>query len=70
MVRRGLSVRGLAKAAGLSAPTISTALAGRAIAAYSLRQIAETLTRIPPIDIVDALLTDGPDVSTSGSLGV
>lgn len=56
MVRRGLSGRELAKAAGLSAPTVCTALAGRPIATRSLQLIAETLSRIPPNTVADALL--------------
>lgn len=56
MVRRGLSGRELAKAAGLSAPTICTALAGRPIATRSLQLIAQTLTSIPPLAVADVLL--------------
>jgi transcriptional regulator with XRE-family HTH domain len=62
MVRRGLSARELARAAGVSAPTVGTALAGRPIATRSLQLIAETLGRIPPLAVVDALL----DSSTPG----
>ena len=56
MERRGLSARELARVAGLSAPTVCTALAGRPIAMRSLQLIAETLSRIPPSTVADALL--------------
>lgn len=56
MERRGLTARGLARAAGLSAPTVCTALSGRPIATRSLHLIAETLTRIPPNELSDVLL--------------
>jgi len=56
MDRRGLSARELARVAGLSAPTVCTALAGRPIAQRSLQLIAETLSRIPPNTVADTLL--------------
>jgi transcriptional regulator with XRE-family HTH domain len=56
MARRGLSVTELARASDLSAPTVSTALAGRAISVRSLQLIAAALTRLPTIEVIDSLL--------------
>jgi transcriptional regulator with XRE-family HTH domain len=70
MARRGMSARELAKAAGLSAPTVGTALAGRPIAIRSLQMIARTLADIPANEVVDALLgAGGGSVSTLGNEG-
>lgn len=56
MTRRGLSVTDLARAAKLSHPTVSAALAGRAISSQSLQLIAAALTRLPVIEVIDSLL--------------
>ncbi len=53
---RGLLLQDLADAAGLSAPTISHALAGRPISAHSLRAIAAALCRVEPLEGVEQLL--------------
>jgi transcriptional regulator with XRE-family HTH domain len=57
MMRRGLSATDLAHASGLSAPTVSAALAGRAISTRSLQRIAAALTSLPIIAVIDSLLT-------------
>ena len=56
LARRGWSAADLARQSGISAPTISAALAGRAIAARSLAMIAECLDRSPPIGAIDTLM--------------
>jgi len=56
--RRGLSTGDLARQAKLSVRTVRAAMAGNRIAPASLRLIAETLARIPVLDIADALLLD------------
>lgn len=56
MARRGLSATELARAAKLSPPTISAALAGRPISATSFSLIGKALMRIPPVDVLDSLL--------------
>jgi transcriptional regulator with XRE-family HTH domain len=61
MARRGLSVTDLACAAKISHPTVSAALAGRAISSQSLQLIAVALTRLPVIEIIDSLLASGQD---------
>ncbi len=61
MTRRGLSVTDLARAAKISHPTVSAALAGRAISSQSLQLIAAALTRLPTIEVIDSLLAIGPD---------
>jgi transcriptional regulator with XRE-family HTH domain len=58
LARRGLSATHLAREAGLSTPTITAALAGRAISATSLSLIAKALTRLPAMDVIDSLLLD------------
>ncbi len=62
MARRGWSAADLARQSGVSAPTISAALAGRAIAARSLAMIADCLDRSPPIGAIDALIAGGWDL--------
>lgn len=56
MSRRGLRAIDLARAAGLSAPTVSAALSGRAISITSLRLIVVALTQAPVLRGVDELL--------------
>jgi hypothetical protein len=61
LARRGLSASQLAREAGLSTPTITAALGGRAISATSLRLIAQALTRLPALDVIDSLLLAEPE---------
>ena len=56
MARRGWAARDLAREARLSEATVSTALAGKPIAARSVGLIADALTRVPALPAVDALL--------------
>jgi len=56
MTRRGWAATDLAREARLSQATISTALAGRPVAAKSLALIATALSRAPVLDIVDSLI--------------
>jgi transcriptional regulator with XRE-family HTH domain len=66
LARRGWSAADLARAARVSAPTISAALAGRPISAQSLRLIAAALTKAPVIDVIDSLILSGPDDHSLG----
>ncbi len=54
--RRGWSHADLARAAGVSAPTITTAMSGRPISAETLRKIALALSVSPPLAGIDELL--------------
>jgi lambda repressor-like predicted transcriptional regulator len=56
MARRGWAATDLARAARLSQATISTALAGKPIAAQSLALIAKALHKTPIIDNIDSLI--------------
>jgi transcriptional regulator with XRE-family HTH domain len=56
MTRRGWAATDLARESRLSQATISTALAGRPVAAKSLALIATALSRAPVLDVVDALI--------------
>jgi len=56
MVLRGLSASDLARAARLSAATVSAALAGRPVAPRTLALIAEALGRVPVVDHLGDLL--------------
>jgi transcriptional regulator with XRE-family HTH domain len=56
MARRGWSRADLARAAGISAPTVTMALAGRPVAARTLRQIGLALAKAEPITGIDSLL--------------
>ncbi len=67
MARRGWNASDLAREASLSPPTVSAALAGRAIAPKSLFRIAEALVRAPTIDVVDVLLMSDRGPGSSGS---
>lgn len=62
MARRALSGSDLAKAAGVGAATVSTALAGRPIATRSLQLIVNALTHIPPVAVADLLLDGGEGI--------
>jgi transcriptional regulator with XRE-family HTH domain len=53
---RGLTGMDLARASGLSAATISAALAGRGVSMQTLRLIARTLTTLPKVAILDSLV--------------
>jgi hypothetical protein len=61
MARRGWDAIDLAREARLSAATVSSALAGRPIAAASLRLIAEALVRVPAVAVLDRLIVDEQD---------
>ena len=56
VVRRGWGHADLARAAHVSAPTISAAMAGRPVAASTLRRIAIALAEAPPVSGVDSIL--------------
>jgi lambda repressor-like predicted transcriptional regulator len=56
LARRGWAARDLAREARLSEATVSTALAGKPIAARSLALITEALVRAPILPAVDGLL--------------
>lgn len=60
-LRAALAMRGglatdLVRSAGLSAPTIGAALAGRPIAARSLKFIAQALSREPEVGLIASLI--------------
>lgn len=56
LARRGWSASDLAREAGLSAPTIGSALAGKPITARSLRLMAQALAKAPALDGISELL--------------
>ena len=56
LARRGWSAADLARESGLSQPTISAALAGRAITARSLALVAHALAGAPVLEVGDCLL--------------
>jgi transcriptional regulator with XRE-family HTH domain len=56
MARRGWSHADLAKAANVSGPTVTAALAGHPVAPRTLKRIAEALLSEPPIEGIDGLL--------------
>jgi transcriptional regulator with XRE-family HTH domain len=56
LARRALSATDLARLSGLSAATITAALAGRGISAKSLQLMAAALTKTPVVEVIDALL--------------
>lgn len=56
LARRGWAAADLARAANVSAPTVSAALAGRAISAQSLHKLAIALTAAPCLDVIDKLI--------------
>jgi transcriptional regulator with XRE-family HTH domain len=58
---RGLSCCELARAAGVSAPTVSAAAAGRSISVRSARLIALALLNAEPIPGMHELVTDRDD---------
>jgi lambda repressor-like predicted transcriptional regulator len=70
LARRGWSAADLARQAGVSPPTLSAALAGRAISARSLRLVAEALGRVPPLPIVDSLVDPGQGRPTGSDRGL
>lgn len=60
MTRRGWAASDLARESRLSQATISAALGGKPVAAKSLALIAKALSRVPVLDVVDALImSDG-----------
>jgi transcriptional regulator with XRE-family HTH domain len=56
MARRGWGRADLARAAGISAPTVTLALAGRPVAPSTLKHIAQALLAAKPIEGIDTLL--------------
>ena len=60
MARRGWSAAELARHAGVTAPTVGSALAGRAITSGTFMRIAQALALAPVIDIADTLLMSDP----------
>jgi len=65
LARRGWSATDLAREAGVSPPTVSAALAGRAISARSVGLMAQALMRVPALDVIDALIF-GPALPPDG----
>jgi len=61
MARRGWSAADLARESELSEATVCSALAGRAIAPRSLSLIAQALSRVPAIEIIDVLVLGKPE---------
>jgi len=59
LIRRGWHSSDLARAAGLSEPTISAALMGHQISVHSLRSIAEAIARTPEVAGIDKLMAGG-----------
>lgn len=57
LARRGLAAMDLARASGLSAATISSALAGHPISVKSLQLMAAVLMRVPVIEVIDGLVS-------------
>lgn len=63
LATRGWSATDLARSAGLSAPTVGAALAGRPITARSLKSIAVALEREPALRLISNLISvDRPDI--------
>jgi transcriptional regulator with XRE-family HTH domain len=58
---RGLSASEMAHEAGVSAATVSAALAGRPISVHSLSLMIKVLLRIPVMDVADSLLLSEPE---------
>lgn len=56
MARRGWGRGDLARAARISAPTVTMALSGRPVSLYTLKQIALALAANPPLEGIDSLL--------------
>ena len=56
IARRGWGSTDLARAARVSAPTVSAALAGRPVAPQTLRRIVLTLAGTPPLAGVEDIL--------------
>ena len=56
LARRGWTHGDLARSAGISAPTVSAAMAGRPVAPRTVRRIAEALSLAPVVDGIDVLL--------------
>jgi lambda repressor-like predicted transcriptional regulator len=64
MARRGWAASDLARESRLSHATVSSALAGKPIAAKSLGLIAKALSRAPVLDVVDSLImSERPDIA-------
>lgn len=60
LARRGWSCADLARASGVSAATLSSAVNGRPIAHRTLLRIAVALERQPVVAAIDALLQPTP----------
>ena len=60
LARRGWAHNDLARAAGISPPTVSAAMAGRPVAPSTLRKIAGALVSAPVVEGIDMLLRDQP----------
>jgi len=56
LARRGWGNGDLARAAGLSHPTVGAALAGRRVSPRTVRRIARALTDATPVEGADQLL--------------
>jgi transcriptional regulator with XRE-family HTH domain len=61
MARRAWSATDLARESGVSRPTISAALAGRAVSPRSVGLIARALARVPAEPVIDTLLLGDRD---------
>lgn len=64
LARRAWGQAELSQAAGLSAPTVRSALSGRPIAPRTLRKIAMALAGAPPLTVLDSILPTRYDKGT------
>ncbi len=56
MARRGWANCDLARAAGISAPTVTAALRGRPVAPQTVRKIATALARATVVEGIDSII--------------
>lgn len=61
MARRGWSATDLAREAGVSRPTVSAAMSGKAVAARTLGLVAAALARAPVLPVIDSLVLGDRD---------
>ncbi len=65
LARRAWSAADLAREAGISPPTVSAALAGRAISTTSLARIAACLARVATLPAIDGLILGDREEGTA-----
>lgn len=68
LARRGMTQAELAKAAGVTEPTVSHAIAGKMVSYLTIRKLARALTVTPVLPGTDGIILEKKEAATESPL--